>query len=388
MPEPIPFNRPWVGESEYAYVADAVGRGHVSGDGHYTRRASELLAGLTGVPDVLLTTSCTHALEMAAGLIDLEPGDEIILPSFTFVSTVNAFVLRGAVPVFVDIRPDTFNLDERLIESAITSRTRAIVVVHYAGVGCEMDEILKIAADHGIAVIEDAAHALGATYRDRRLGSLGCLSTLSFHETKNMHCGEGGALLVVDAELAERAEIMREKGTNRSQFFRGQVDKYTWVGIGSSYLPSDMLAAFLTAQLEQFDEVQRRRMHIWNTYRAELADWRAEHDVEVQAVPDGCVHPAHLFALLLPTLEDRQAFIAHLRDQGVQAVFHYVPLHASPQGRALGGGRFDLPVTDLVSDRLVRLPLFPGLSDGDVERILGAVRSFVPSGRRVAGVPA
>jgi dTDP-4-amino-4,6-dideoxygalactose transaminase len=270
-----------------------------------------------------------------------------------------------------------------LLAEAITDRTRAIVVVHYAGVGCEMDTILKAAADHGIPVIEDAAHALGATYRGQLLGSLGALSTLSFHETKNVHCGEGGALVVVDHEMAERAEIIREKGTNRSQFFRGQVDKYTWVAVGSSYLPSDMLAAFLTAQLEQFDQIQQRRSAIWSTYRSELAAWAGDHGVRFQTVPDECEQPAHLFAMLLNDLDERQHFIAHLRDRGVQTVFHYVPLHRSPQGLALGGGRFELGVTDDVSDRLVRLPLFPGLTDGDLERVIEAVRSFVPSARRV-----
>ena len=375
MLKPIPFNRPHVTGREYEYLADAVRRGHVSGDGHYTSRAHELLSKVTGVDRTLLTTSCTHALEMCAALLDIGPGDEVILPSFTFVSTANAFVLRGATPAFVDIRADTMNIDESLIEAAITDRTRAIVVVHYAGVACEMDEIERIAAERGIEVIEDAAHALGARYRGRALGSFGSLSTLSFHETKNIHCGEGGALLVNNPSLMERAEIIREKGTNRSQFFRGEVDKYTWVDVGSSYLPSDILAAFLTAQLEDFNVIQERRLAIWDRYAEALGTWATGAGVVLPAVPAHCQHPAHLFYLLLPDLAKRQAFIRHLAQNSIQAVFHYVPLHRSPMSAQLGR-HDDCPVTDDVSDRLVRLPLFPDLSDQDQDRVVEAVLSF------------
>lgn len=378
MPETIPFNRPHTTGQEFAKLADAVQRGHLSGDGHYTKECHLRLAKITGVDDVLLTTSCTHALEMSASLLDIAPGDEVILPSFTFVSTVNAFVLRGARPVFVDIRPDTLNIDERLIEQAVTPRTKAIVVVHYAGVACEMDAIMQVAKTHGLAVIEDNAHGLGARYRGQSLGSFGALATQSFHETKNIQCGEGGALLINQADLVDRAEIIREKGTNRSQFFRGAVDKYTWVEVGSSYLPSDLLAAFLLAQLESFDEIQERRQRIWGTYETELAGWAADRDIATPTVPDHCDHPAHLYYLLLPDLENRQAFIAHLRAHDVQSVFHYVPLHRSPKGLELGGDAAHCPVTEDVSDRLVRLPLFPGLTDTDLTRIVEAVRSFEP----------
>lgn len=373
--DPVPFNRPYVTGREGDLMNDAVRRGHLSGDGFYTAQASSMIADITGADDVLLTTSCTHALEISALLLDLEPGDEVIMPSFTFVSCANAFALRGARPVFVDIRPDTYNLDENLLDAAITGRTKAIVVVHYAGVACEMTPILEIAQRHRLAVIEDTAHALGATYRGKRLGTLGTVGTLSFHETKNIHCGEGGALLLSDPAMVERAEIIREKGTNRSRFFRGQVDKYTWVDIGSSYLPSDLLAAFLTGQLEEFGDIQRQRMAIWNTYASELEAWAAHHGFRLPFVPDHIEHPAHLFALLAPDLATRQAFISHLADQQVKAVFHYVPLHNSPVGSRLAPG-LELPVTDSVSERLVRLPLFAGLRADELDRILRAVTSF------------
>lgn len=356
-------------------MRQAIDAGHISGDGGFTQRAHQLLREITGATDALLTTSCTHALEMAALLVDLGPGDEVIVPSFTFVSTVNAIVLRGAAPRFVDIRPDTLNIDETLIEAAITPRTKAIFVVHYAGVGCEMDAISKIAADHGIPVVEDAAHALGARYRGKPLGTLSPLATLSFHETKNIQCGEGGALLVNDPTFMERAEIIREKGTNRSRFFRGQVDRYTWVDVGSSYLPSDLLAAFLTAQLHHFDDIQARRHRIWDNYATGLAGWAAERSVRLPTVPAWCDHPAHLFYLLLDDLAARQRFIAHLRDRDVNAVFHYVPLHSSDIGRRLDPAA-SCPVTEVISERLVRLPLFPGLDDSDQERVIDAVRSF------------
>ncbi|MFB9722418.1 dTDP-4-amino-4,6-dideoxygalactose transaminase [Planobispora longispora] len=373
----IPFNRPHVSQNELEYVAEAVRRGSTAGDGPFTGRSNTLLENMVGAEKALLTTSCTHALEMAALLLDLRPGDEVIMPSFTFVSTANAFALRGAVPVFADCRPDTLNIDERLIEAEITPRTRAIVVVHYAGVACQMDEIGAIARRHGLALVEDNAHGLGGSYRDRPLGSFGSMATQSFHVTKNVQCGEGGALLLNDAALVARAEVIREKGTNRSQFFRGQVDKYRWVDIGSSYLPSDVLAAQLTAQLESFDGIQSRRQAVWHAYHAELADWAADNEVAQPVVPGDRVHPAHLYYLLLPDLENRQALIAHLAERGVQAAFHYQPLHASPAGERYGrpasGG---CPVTERVADRLVRLPLFADLDETDVSRVVDAVLSY------------
>lgn len=371
----IPFNRPYTTGRESDLMADAVQRGHVSGDGEYTRRASEMLRQLTGGDDVLLTTSCTHALEMAALLLEVGPGDEVIMPSFTFVSTANAFALRGATPVFVDIKAGTNNIDERLIERAITDRTKVIVVVHYAGVGCEMDSIMAIAAFRGIAVVEDNAHGFGGTFAGRRLGSFGALSTLSFHETKNIHCGEGGALIINDSRLMQRAEILREKGTNRSRFFRGQVDKYTWVDLGSSYLPSDLLAAFLTAQLEAFDDIQTQRMHIWSAYADRLTTWAADQGFELPVPPAHTSHPAHMFWMLAPDLVTRQAFISSLAEVGVQAVFHYVPLHSSPEGRRISGDSH-LPMTDDVGQRLVRLPLFAGLSADELESVIDAVVAF------------
>lgn len=371
----IPFNKPFATGNETSFMADAVGRGHLSGDGHYTRRASALLGEITGVPDVLLTTSCTHALEMSALLLDISVGDEVIMPSFTFVSCANAFALRGARPVFVDIRPDTYNIDETQIEESITARTKAILVVHYAGVACEMDVIIEVARRHGLPIIEDNAHGLGATYRGRRLGSIGQLATLSFHETKNIQCGEGGALLVADPSLVERAEIIREKGTNRSKFFRGQVDKYTWVDIGSSYLPSDLNAAFLTAQLEDFTSIQARRLQIWRSYSDKLRSWSKEQGFALPTEPPHSEHPAHLFALLAPTLDTRQRLIAHLEKQQVKAVFHYVPLHSSPMGRRFAPD-LELPVTDSVSERLVRLPLYAGLRADEVARVIEVVCDF------------
>ncbi|MEV0144556.1 MULTISPECIES: dTDP-4-amino-4,6-dideoxygalactose transaminase [unclassified Nonomuraea] len=373
----VPFNRPYVSERELDYVAEAVHNGRTSGDGPFTRRATALLAELTGARQALLTTSCTHALEMSALLLGLRPGDEVIVPSFTFMSTANAYVLRGAVPVFADCRPDTLNIDERLVEAAITERTRAIAVVHYAGVGCAMEELGKLADRYDLALVEDNAHGLGGSYQGRPLGSFGALAAQSFHETKNVQCGEGGALLVNDEELASRAEIIREKGTDRSRFFRGQVDKYRWVDLGSSYLPSDLLAAQLTAQLESFEVIQRRRLAVWRAYDEGLAGWAESNGVHRPTVPEGCEHPAHLYYLLLPDLATRQAFIGHLADRGVGAAFHYQPLHDAPagvrHGRPAPGG---CPVTERVADTLVRLPLFAGLGEEDVAHVIGAVREF------------
>lgn len=369
----IPFNRPSLAGRELEYIAEAVRSGHISGDGGFTCRCQGLLEQALGVPKALLTTSCTDALEMTALLLDIQSGDEVIVPAFAFVSTVNAFVLRGARPVFCDVRPDTLNLDETQLERLVTPRTRAVVVLHYAGVACEMDSILEIAARHRVAVIEDNAHGLFARYRGRLLGTLGCLATQSFHETKNFQCGEGGALLINDRGFVERAEIVREKGTNRSRFFRGQVDKYTWVDLGSSFLPSDLLAAFLYAQLEARDRIQERRRRIWERYREGLGGWAERHGVGLPVVPAHCEQSWHMFYLLLPSLERRQALMAHLKAQGILAVFHYLPLHLSEMGRKLGGGAGECPVTEDTSDRLLRLPFYNDLSDQDQDEVIDRV---------------
>ena len=364
---------------ELKYVADAIVTGLLSGDGPYTVKASELLSPMVGGGSCLLTTSCTHALEMAGLLLELQPGDEVILPSFTFVSSATAFVLRGAVPVFVDIRPDTLNIDEQLLEEAITERTKAIVVVHYGGVACEMRTISAIAEKHGIPVIEDNAHGLGAAYHGQPLGSFGVMATQSFHVTKNVSCGEGGALVLNSEELVHRAEILREKGTNRSQFFRGEVDKYRWVDIGSSYLPSDMLAAVLSAQLERFEDMQDRRQLLWSRYDEHLATWCKEYDAVQPTVPEGCSHPAHVYYLLLPSAEDRTRFIREMREVGIIAPSHYVPLHSSPYGSEVGRtGPSGCEVTQDLADRIVRLPLFVDLTDAQQAKVIDEVRRFRP----------
>ena len=373
----IPFNRPYVTGAELGYVRQAIGGGPLAGDGPFTRRATALITELTGAPAALLTTSCTHALDMSALLLDVGPDDEVILPSFTFPSTATAYALRGATLVFVDCRPDTLNLDERRIEAAITGRTRAIVVVHYAGVACEMDAINDIAARHGLVVVEDNAHGLGGAYRGRPLGSLSALATQSFHETKNVQCGEGGALIVNDQLLYDRAEVIREKGTNRSQFFRGMVDKYRWVDIGSSYLPSELVAAFLTAQLESFAEIQSRRHAVWNAYHSRLAAWALDNGVARPTVPHGRTHPAHLYYLLMPDLGDRQGLLRHLKNHGVHATFHYQPLHSAPAGRRYGRtGPGGCPTTEDVADRLIRVPLYAGMTGEDVDRVVDAVLAY------------
>lgn len=367
----IPFNRPYMTGNELARIAEAHEQGHLSGDGPFTRQCHAWLQEQTGAAQALLTHSCTAALEMAALLLDLMPGDEVIMPSYTFVSTANAFALRGAIPVFVDIREDTLNLDERLIEAAITPRTRAICVVHYAGVACEMDAILEIAATHGLAVIEDAAQGIFSTYRGKSLGAIGDLGCLSFHETKNIIAGEGGALLARDKSAGERAEIIREKGTNRSRFFRGQVDKYTWVDIGSSYLPSELVAAFLSAQMEQGKEITRARLALWQRYH----EWAEAHETANRlrrpVVPEHCEHNAHMYYLLLPTLERRTHFIRMMKDRGISTVFHYVPLHSAPAGLRLGRTAGELPVTEDLSGRLVRMPMWVGLEQ-HLEHVLAA----------------
>jgi dTDP-4-amino-4,6-dideoxygalactose transaminase len=374
----IPFNRPAIVGSELEYIADAMRSGHTSGDGRYTKQVHALLESALGIPKALLTTSCTHALEMAALLLDIEPGDEVIVPSFTFVSTINAFVLRGAKPVFADIRPDTLNIDERLLPALISPRTKAIVVVHYAGIACEMDAIMALASQRHIPVIEDNAHGLFGKYRSRYLGTFGALATQSFHETKNFTCGEGGALLINDADLIERAEIIREKGTNRSRFFRGMVDKYTWVDVGSSYLPSDVLAAYLLAQLEQRETIQERRRRIWTRYDECLAPWAAANGVTTPTIPTDREQPYHLFYLLMPSLAARTAFIAHMRADGILAVFHYLPLHLSDMGRSYGGQIGACPVTEDIADRLVRLPLFNDMSESDQARVIERTMQFAP----------
>lgn len=372
----VDFNRPIRMGNEFEYMRQAVENGHLSGDGPFTKKCHAFLENELGVKKALLTTSCTHALEMSAILLDIQPGDEVIIPDFTFVSTVNAFVLRGAKPVFVDIRADTLNLDETKLEEAVTSKTKAIVPVHYAGVGCEMDAIMEIARRRGLAVVEDNAHGLFGKYKGKYLGTFGALATQSFHETKNFTCGEGGALLINDAAFMERAEIVREKGTNRSRFFRGQVDKYTWVDIGSSYLPSDMLAAFLYAQFEQRERIQSHRKRVWEIYRAGLKDWADSNGVRLPVVPDHCEQAYHMFHLLLPSLDQRQKFIAHLRGRGIYAVFHYLPLHLSDMGRSFGGRAGDCPVTERVSDQLVRLPFHNALSPSDQEQVVDAILEF------------
>jgi dTDP-4-amino-4,6-dideoxygalactose transaminase len=359
----IPFNKPFMTGRELGFIAQAHANGHLSGDGPFTRRCTDWLEKQTGASKVLLTHSCTAALEMAALLLDLEPGDEVIMPSYTFVSTANAFVLRGAVPVFVDIREDTLNLDERLVEAAITPRTRAICVVHYAGIGCEMDAIMAIARKHGLQVIEDAAQGLMSTYKGQPLGTIGDFGALSFHETKNIISGEGGALLCRDADGAGRAEIIREKGTNRTRFFRGQVDKYTWVDLGSSFLPGEITAAFLAAQTEDAVAITQRRLAIWDRYHAWAERHEAAGRLRRPVVPADCTHNAHMYYLLLPSLEQRGAFIAAMKASGVGTVFHYVPLHSSPAGLQFGRAHGELPLTDDLSGRLVRMPLWLGVEE-------------------------
>jgi dTDP-4-amino-4,6-dideoxygalactose transaminase len=374
----IPFNHAALHGAELEHVAQAFHAGHIMGDGGFTRRCAALLETTLGCPRALLTTSCTHALEMAALLLNLGPGDEVIMPSFTFVSTANAFALRGARIVFADVRPDTLNLDERQVERLLTPRTRAIVPVHYAGIGCEMEALMALAANRGVVVVEDNAHGLFGKYRGRWLGTFGALATQSFHETKNLTCGEGGALLINDPALVERAEIIREKGTNRSRFFRGQVDKYTWVDLGSSYVLSDLLAAVLWAQLEHWPAIQAARRCVWETYHNGLHDWAARHGVGQPVVPPHCESAWHLYCLLLPSLAARQALIAHLKARDIQAVFHYVPLHLSEKGRALGGKPGQCPVTEDVSDRLLRLPFYTTLPPSDQARVIEAVCEFSP----------
>jgi dTDP-4-amino-4,6-dideoxygalactose transaminase len=359
----IPFNKPYMTGRELWHIAQAHTNGHLSGDGMFTKKCHAWLEEHTGARKALLTHSCTAALEMAAILADIQPGDEIIMPSYTFVSTANAFVLRGGVPVFVDIRPDTLNIDETLIEMAITPRTKAIVPVHYAGVACEMDVIMDIALRHNLLVIEDAAQGIMSTYKGKALGSIGHMGAYSFHETKNIISGEGGALLVNDKRFAERAEIIREKGTNRGQFFRGQVDKYTWVDIGSSYLPGEVIAAFLWAQMEEAQSITQKRLDIWQQYHEALETLEKSGKLRRPIIPEECKQNAHMYYILLESLEKRTDVIVQLRKQGVSSVFHYVPLHSAPEGERCGRASAELRHTDNLADRLLRLPLWVGLGE-------------------------
>lgn len=359
----IPFNKPYMTGRELGYIAQAHINGHLAGDGMFTKKCHAWLESQTGTHKALLTHSCTASLDMAAMLADIRPGDEVILPSYTFVSTANAFVLRGGIPVFVDIRPDTMNIDESLIEGAITMRTKAIVVVHYAGVSCEMDTIMSIAQRHDLMVIEDAAQAVMSTYKSKPLGTIGQLGAYSFHETKNIISGEGGALLVNDERLEERAEIIREKGTNRSQFFRGQVDKYTWVDIGSSYLPGEVIAAFLWAQMEEARGITEKRLDLWHRYHEALSPLEDAGKLRRPVIPDDCQHNAHMYYILLESLKKRAEVITKLKEQGVLAVFHYVPLHSSPAGKKYGRVSGELNNTEELADRLLRLPLWIGMDE-------------------------
>ena len=373
----IPFNRPFIAGKELFYIAQAVTFGNVAGDGHFTKACSQVLEERFDIGKVLLTPSCTAALEMAAMLCDLGPGDEVIMPSYTFVSTANAVVRQGAKPVFVDIRPDTLNLDDALLEEAITAQTKAIFPVHYAGVGCAMDRIMTIAEQHGLVVVEDAAQGVNSFHDGRALGSIGHLSCFSFHETKNYLCGEGGALGINDDRFLERAEIIRDKGTDRQKFFRGEVAKYTWVDVGSSYVPSEICSAFLYGQLELLDEIAAKRREIYSRYRRHLQPLQEQQLVGLPNIPDECVSNHHIFYLLLPTTEQRDRLLTHLKSQGIQAVFHYVPLHTSPMGQQLGYRRGQFPVTEDLSSRLVRLPMFFEISPEDQEKVVQCISQFV-----------
>ena len=372
----IDFNRPFIAKNQIAFIQKAIQSGHISGDGQFTKKCHAWLENYLGVKKALLTTNCTHALEMSALLLDLKPGDEVITPSFTFVSTVNAFILRGAKPVFVDIRPDTLNIDENQIEDLVNEKTRAIYVVHYAGVGCEMNKILEVADIHNLQVVEDNAHGLFGKYQGKLLGTFGSMACQSFHETKNISSGEGGALLINDEDLIERAEIIREKGTDRSKFFRGQIDKYSWVDLGSSYLPSEIIAAVLYSQLEEADKIQHKRKSIWERYFQGLGEWAADSRIKLPTIPANCDQSYHLFYMLLSSLEERQRFIQYLRENHIYSVFHYVPLHTSAMGRKFGYQEGDLPITEVISDRLVRLPFYYDLSEADQDQVISVIKKF------------
>ena len=372
----IPFNKPTLIGTEMNYIARCIENAHTSGDGEFTARCQKILEESLGAPKAFLTTSCTHALEMTALLLDVQPDDEVIFPAFTFPSTVNSYVLRGARPVFADIRPDTLNIDEVQIERLITPRTRAIVVVHYAGIACEMDVILQIAEKYRLAVIEDNAHGLFGKYKGKLLGTFGSLAAQSFHETKNFSCGEGGALIINREEYIERAEIIREKGTNRSSFFRGEIDKYSWVDIGSSYVLSDLLAAFLYAKLEAAEKIQTRRREIWQRYEKGLRDWAEKNNVGLPIVPEQCEQAYHLFYLLLPSPEERTKIIQYLKERKIHSIFHYQPLHLSKMGREFGGKAGDCPITETVSDCLLRLPFYNDFSLEEQSYVIEKIKEY------------
>lgn len=372
----INFNVPPYAEKAADYIQECVKNQKICGDGPYTHKCSQWIEERTGTAKCLLTTSCTHATELAALLSKIGPGDEVIMPAYTFVSTADAFVLRGATPVFVDIRPDTMNIDEKLIEDAVTDKTRAIVPVHYAGVSCEMDTIMEIAGRHGLVVIEDAAQGIMSSYKGKPLGTIGDFGCFSFHETKNYSMGEGGALLIRDGKDVEEAEIIREKGTNRSKYFRGQIDKYTWVNYGSSYLPSDMNAAYLYAQLEIADEINEARLSLWNRYWENLEPLARAGKIELPTVPEGCVHNAHMFYIKAADLEERTAFLTHMKENGILSVFHYIPLHTSPAGQKFGRFHGEDRYTTAESERLARLPMYYGLKPEQVDEICDVIKKF------------
>lgn len=372
----ITFNQPCLVGKELVYIADAIKKQHASGDGYYTKACHGFFEEQFSIKKALLTTSCTHALELAAILCDIEPGDEVIVPSFTFTSTVNAFVLRGAIPIFCDVRADTKNIDETLVPQLITRRTKAIVPVHYAGVACEMDSLLQLAKAHGLFLIEDNAQGIFGNYRGQKLGTFGDFGALSFHETKNINCGEGGALFINNSNFVQRAEIIREKGTNRSQFFRGEVDKYGWVDVGSSFLPSDILAAYLWAQLEASTEINNKRKQIWETYYGELRNWAVRLGIGLPFVPEYVEQSYHMFYLVMPDLASRTDFIKHLNKKNIKAVFHYQALHNSPMGLKLGGKPGQCPISEKMSDQLVRLPFYNGLTELELEYICDSIKQF------------
>lgn len=372
----IPFNIPPYTGDEDKYIKKAIGNHKICGDGEFTKKCNKWIEEKTGTPKALLTTSCTHALELAAILLDIQPGDEVIMPSYTFVSTADAFVLRGAKIVFVDIRPDTMNIDEQLIENAITEKTKAIVPVHYAGVSCEMDKIMEIARKYNLAVVEDAAQGVMSFYKGKALGTIGNFGCYSFHETKNYSMGEGGALLIQQEDKIEDAEIIREKGTNRSKFFRGQIDKYTWVNLGSSYLPSDINAAYLYAQLNRADEINENRLSSWKIYYEAFEVLKRQGRIELPVVPEGCIHNAHMFYIKARDLKERSALITFLKERDILSVFHYIPLHSAPAGQKFGRFSGEDKYTTRESERIIRLPMYYGLTSEDQERVISAVYDF------------
>ena len=374
----IPFNRADIGKHDLELLSESISAGHISGNGPFTKQAEARITEILGNDKTLLTTSCTHALEMAALLLRLQPGDEVIVPAFTFVSTASAFMLYGAKPIFVDVRQDTLNIDIDQVEAAITSRTKAICVVHYGGIACEMERLVKISRDHNLVLIEDNAHGLFAKYKGKYLGTFGALATQSFHETKNITCGEGGALIINDPSLSERAEILREKGTDRTKFLRGQVDKYTWVDVGSSWVISDLLAAILYGQLLRADEIYLQRIKIWSRYHNELASWASSNSVITPTVPDGCEHTGHVYHLRFQRGIQRDKFIEHLKNLGIYAVFHYQPLHLSTVGRSIGGKDGQFPITESAGDCLIRLPLFNTMSEDEQSHVIESVKVFNP----------